>query len=133
LTLRTPELEAELQAGSFALEYVPGETNWLYIMDGQALVAAPNADKAITVSANQMLASGKGASALTPVALEVAAVRALHRNEPSQVAVETDPAFPAWLRDVIERQGIPSGLVLLILGLAAAAFVALRVRQALRK
>jgi hypothetical protein len=117
MIIRTSEIDVALQAGSFALEYMPGQTNWLYVMDGQAQVTALGAGKPVRVNANQMLASWKGTTNPTPVALNADVVRALHRNEPSQVAIETDSAITARLHDEIERRGISSTLVALVLGL----------------
>jgi hypothetical protein len=126
MIIRTSEIEVALGAGSFALEYVAGETNWLYVMDGQAQVTAFAAGKTVTVGVNQMLASGKGTTTPTPVALDADTVRALHRNEPSQVAIETDSAITARLHDEIERRGVSSTLVALVLGLGVALLVGMR-------
>jgi hypothetical protein len=123
MTIHTPEINVAMQAGSFALEYVAGETNWLYVMDGQAQVTAFGADKTVMVSANQMLASGKETTNATPIALDADVVRALHSNEPSQVYGETDTAIIARVHDEIERRGISSTFVALGLGLAVAAFL----------
>ncbi|MBI5029401.1 MAG: hypothetical protein HZB51_02650 [Chloroflexi bacterium] len=105
LAIHTPELDIALQTGSFALEFLPGETNWFYLIDGQALVN--NGNKTFTMNSGQMLAFGKGVTTLSAVALDDTVVRALHRDEKSQIPVETDTALAARLHDEIERLGIP--------------------------
>lgn len=105
--IHTPELDIAMQTGTFALEFLPGETNWFYLIDGQAQVNVLNDGKTIMMNANQMLASGKGVSIPSSIALDDAAIRALHSNEPSQVPVETDPTITARLHDEIEQRGIP--------------------------
>jgi hypothetical protein len=108
-TIHTPDLDVTLQSGAFALEYLPGETNGLYVREGQALVATGGQDM-LTLDAGQMVIFGKGVTALVPVALDDAVVRALHLGEKSQVSIETDASFIARLTDAIEGLGVASFL-----------------------
>lgn len=126
LVITTPDLSFALQSGSFALEYLPGENSWLYVFDGQVLVT-DTLNVQTVVNAGQMLRYGKGATQPVPVAMDNAVVWALHAGEPSPSALETDPAIPARLRDVVERVGIPSTLaaaaVVILLGASGALVV----------
>ncbi len=107
--LNTPDLDIALQSGSFALEYLPGETNRFYLAMGQAQVAVSNRDEPITLNAGQMLAFGKGVTRPVPVQLDSAAVQALYAGEAIPVRVESDPAFPSRVRDAVEQLGISFG------------------------
>jgi hypothetical protein len=122
-TIRTPELEIALQGGAFALEYVVGETNWFYLMEGQAQINELDHNKTLVLSAGQMLASGKGVAAPAPVPLDESVVRAIHVGEKAQVSIETDSEMTARLHDEIERRGIPVGWVMAISGLTIALLV----------
>jgi hypothetical protein len=105
--INTPELDIAVENGSFALEYFPGESSWLYVSEGSAQVTTSAADGTIRVSAGQMLAFGPNAAHPSPVVLDDAAVRVLHSGEAVPVQVEADPGFPARLRDAVEQQGVP--------------------------
>ncbi len=122
LAISTRDLDITLSGGSFALSYLPGETNWLYVLQGQA-----TAGKA-TVDAGHMLAFGKDVSEPAPVPLEDATVWALHRGEAVPVYVASDAASASRLRDAIERLGVPITWALFATGLAFAVII-LRVRR----
>jgi hypothetical protein len=115
--INTPDVDIAVESGSFALEYFPGESSWLYVSEGSAQVTSSAPDGAIRISAGQMLAFGPGAPQPSPVALDDAAVRVLHTGGAVPVQVEADPAFPAWLRDVVEQQGIPFAQATILAGL----------------
>ncbi len=108
LSINTPDLDIELHASSFALEYLPGETSWLYMAEGQAQVTVAATDEALTVGAGQMLAFGKGVTHPLAVSLDDAVVRALHIAERAPVLVEPDPAPLSRVRDELEQLGIPA-------------------------
>ncbi len=106
--ISTPELEITLQKSTFALEYLPGATAWLYVREGEAQVTLSDNDETITLGARQMLAFGKDVKRPSAVALDDTVVRALHFDEASPVLFETEPSVPARLRDELENLGISS-------------------------
>ncbi len=107
--ISTSELEITLQAGAFALEYLSGETAWLYVREGEAQVVVD--DETTALRAGQMLAFGKDVTRPSAVALDDAIVRVLHAGETSPVSIETDSAVTARLRDSIEGLGISAAQV----------------------
>ncbi len=105
--INTPELDIAVESGSFALEYFPGESGWLYVAEGGAQVMSSATDGTIRMSAGQMITFGRDAPHPSPVALDDATVRALFAGEAIPVQVEADPAFLSRIRDAVEQQGIP--------------------------
>ncbi len=120
-TLSTAEIDIALNGGRFALETLPEQSSWFYILEGQAEVNTY--DGKIALSAGQMLAFGKGVTHPSPVALDGAAVRALHMDEIAPVRIKTNDAFPARLQDELARWGfsvlqvlVGGAVVLVVLG-----------------
>jgi hypothetical protein len=121
LTIRTPEVTIGLKESTiFAVERVPGEPGWLYLMGGQALATLVEGGEAVTVEAGEMLAFGEGVTRLVAVPLDAAAVRVLHTGESSPIAFEGEPALAARLRDALAQLGIDAAQALTLATYSAA-------------
>lgn len=117
LIITTPDLEIELQSGSFALEYLPESTSWFYVREGQMSATVAATGQTIALGADQMLSFGKDAARPAAVDLNDAAVWTLHSGETIPVRIESDPALPSRVRDELQRWGISSVLATSILAL----------------
>ncbi len=137
LTIGTPEATVTVQGGRFALEYLPGESAWLYVFAGAAVISA-RGEPDVAVQAGEMCAfAGKEIAAPRPVPFDEAAARSLRAL---QVMPAGFVAEPGWQPRTLERLaaiGIPDvglpqmalGSLLVLGGLAAMAFILARVRR----
>jgi hypothetical protein len=119
LTIATAEAEITLQDGEFALEYLAGQTPWLYVMDGHALVRWNNAAEPVTVRGGEMLALTRD---LRPVPLltDPTLATALHTVTEPPVPLTWEPSFGAQLRDRLAQRGISTAQAVTFVTAAAA-------------
>ena len=110
--ISTRDADVTLSGGSFALEYMPGEIGWLYVLKGSAQMAPGGAGQPLVVNAGQMVAFGQQAPQPSPVSIDDATIWALYEGRPVPVSAPLDSSLLAQVRDGIEGLGIPSTLAI---------------------
>ena len=106
LTIDTPESRITVQGGSFALEYLPGESAWLYVLSGEAAVSA-RGEPDIAVRSGEMCAfAGKGIARPLPVPFDEVALRLLQTQRPLPVQFETEPGIWPRIQELLAGIGM---------------------------
>jgi hypothetical protein len=132
LIIATAEAEITLQDGEFALEYLSGQTPWLYVMDGHALVRWNDKAEPVTVQGGEMLALTHD---LRPVPLltDPTVASALHPVTELPVPLAWEPTLGAQLRDRLAQKGISTAQVVTLgAGVAALSLLVLSSALAVR-
>jgi hypothetical protein len=104
-TINVANAEISLTQGRFAVESVPDNAPWLYVMDGQATVRAKRTDESITVRAGEMVAFTNQAH-WSAVSIDPVVIAALEPTIASPVAPVWEPTPGAQLRDRLAQMGI---------------------------
>lgn len=94
-----------IDGGRFALAYQPGEMGWLYLFEGEALVAAAGAGGEVVVGAGQSV-NLLNAEGLSAVGYEAAAVSALGLDEATPLPPVWEPTLGARVQTALARAGI---------------------------
>jgi hypothetical protein len=103
-TVDTPSAEVTVSQGRFAIEQTPGQSGWLYVMDGDASVSRGSPQTIVTVSANQMIALG--APSLAAVPLDPNVFAAFHPVAPPQIEPIWEASLSARLSAGLAQTGI---------------------------
>jgi hypothetical protein len=119
LTIAAAEAEITLQDGEFALEVLSGQTPWLYVMHGHALVRWNNEAEPVPVQGGEMLALTQD---LRPVPLlaDPTLATALHPVTEPPIPFTWEPTFGAQLRDRLAQRGISTAQAVTVVAGAAA-------------
>jgi hypothetical protein len=104
LTIRISNAEIVLPRGRFAIEFVPENTGWLYVIDGQANVSATTGESFI-VRGGEMLAMSKQ-SGWMPVPIDASVLARLRPATPSPIAPIWELSLSAQVRDRLAQTGI---------------------------
>lgn len=105
LTITAAGSEIKLLEATFALEYLPGEVTWLYMISGQASVISDSTTNPVVVTGGQML-SLAGSSHPAPVPLDPTAVRALHFMTETPIVAVWEPNLATRLQNGLAQIGV---------------------------
>jgi hypothetical protein len=122
LVLRVDGAQIEIAQGQFALERIPGQTTWFYLIDGKARVTR---NRSVLVQANQMLAIND--ETIEPVAFDAVVLEVLHVSDSLSLEPVWEPTLSARVQNELARAGIGavqtftfvtySAVIVLLLGL----------------
>lgn len=123
LVLRIGGVQIEIVQGQFALEHIPGQSTWFYLIDGKARVTQGN--RSMVVQANQMLALSNEMN--SPIDLDTVVIEAMHTSEGLMLDPVWEPTLSARVQNDMARAGIGavqtftfitySAVIILLLGL----------------
>jgi hypothetical protein len=105
LSIRWDDIHIRIPAGRFALERLPGQGAWLYMLDGEANIQRVDGSQAATVLAGEMVYLQTGL-ALKPVPYDPVVFVALHADEHISLAETWQPSPEALFRDRLAQVGI---------------------------
>jgi hypothetical protein len=109
--ISTAGLVISLSDGRFALEQLPGESAWLYLLDGEAAVYRSEASDQVTrLAAGTMLALPETGT-LIAVPLDSAVIGALSPAAGAAPALVWEPTPAAQVRDRLALVGITTAQV----------------------
>jgi hypothetical protein len=103
ISLETGEIEIE--SGRFALEHVPGQEAWFYLIEGQAKLRGKGDSEPVMVSGGQMVVLSDE-NRLIPVPYDPVVVVALHPERELPIALTWQPSLRAQIRDRLAQIGI---------------------------
>jgi hypothetical protein len=110
--ITTAGLVISLPGGRFALEQLPGESAWLYVLEGEAEVYRTDSPEPVTrLSAGSMLALPE-TGALVAVPLDPAVIAVLSPAASAAPVPVWEPALAAQFRDRLALVGITTAQVL---------------------
>lgn len=128
-------VQIQLQQGRFGLEYLPGESAWFFLFEGQAEITKSGEADPLRLQGGQMVNLAEN-GALLPAPydpLVVSALRDVHRRE---LTPAWEPTITARLRDGFARLGIGMAQIMtflaylsILLALAAIPLLALYRRR----
>jgi DNA-binding beta-propeller fold protein YncE len=111
VTIQSAGVSITLYGGRFAVENLPGQTAWLYVIAGEAEVAGLDQPGPITwVPAGSMLALNLGG--LAPIPMEAGLLAALRPDGPAPVSAVWEPSVAARARDALARMGINTAQII---------------------
>ncbi len=137
LTVITSDAALSISGGAFAIEYLPGESAWLYLVAGEASIGSASGGD-VNVKAGEMCAfAGRGIARPLPVPLDGAAIRMMGAQRALPVLYEPQPGVWPRVQELAASVGVmdfsplAAILSLLTFGLCAtgAVVVARRRRQ----
>ncbi len=104
INLRAGEFSIDLKQGRFALEYLPNESAWFFMFEGEALVASAGGAP-VQVFGGQMinLTVGDGFLPVQYDSQVVAVLRGLHQRS---LPLSWEPTMVARMRDAASRLGV---------------------------
>lgn len=105
LVIQLGEMLIAIPGGQFALERLPSQSGWLYIIDGQASIQRAGTDKSIPVKAGDMVYLDQD-QASHPVPYDPVVVGALRLNGEVPIQPAWQPSLGAQIRDRLARFGI---------------------------
>ncbi|HKZ83675.1 MAG TPA: carboxypeptidase regulatory-like domain-containing protein [Anaerolineae bacterium] len=101
-----------LEKGKFALENVPGQTAWLYMLDGKAEVhSVGNPEQSTPVLADTMVALSSSAH-MTPIPIEPVVVGALRPRARPPISPVWESSPDAQARDRLTQTGINAAQII---------------------
>ena len=103
--IQLEDMQISLPAGQFALERLPGQPAWLYLISGQASIQQSGAALSIPVKAGQMVLLNPGQLPV-PVPYDPVVSGALHAANLAPLSPVWQPSLSAQLRDRLARIGI---------------------------
>jgi hypothetical protein len=105
LLIGTPETEIELSKGKFALERLPNQMAWLYLIDGQAEVSSKKTGESLVVDSGKMVALSEDYP-LSAITYEPALVTALHPATEGSLSPIWQPTLEDRIRNGLAFAGI---------------------------
>lgn len=113
LTIQTGTTVISLNQARFALEVLPNQREWLFIMEGQATLYAPNKPDTITMTAGEMINLADGRMRW-PAAYDPAVLAALRQEPGSPIAPVWKPTLTDRVRALVTRIGVGSAQIITI-------------------
>ncbi len=113
LTIQTGKAVISLDQAQFALEVLPNQREWLFIIEGQATLYAPNKPDTITMQAGEMINLADSLMR-RPVAYEPAVLAALRQETGSPIVPVLKPTLTDRARSLVARIGVGSAQVITI-------------------
>ncbi len=110
LDLKFEDMQITIPDGKFALERLPAQSGWLYVMEGQANIQRESTGGSIMVQAGEMVYLSQD-QAPQPVPYDPVVVRALRSNVGMPVDAVWQPTLSAQVRDRLAGIGIGSAQV----------------------
>ena len=95
LIIKSGEFRISISDGSFALERIPAQSGWLYLLGGSADIISEADDKSIMLQSGEMVRLNIG-QAPQPVKQDQMVVSAIHSNN-------ENPITPVWQPDLLTR------------------------------
>lgn len=105
ITLRAGEYTIDLQEGRFALEYLPNESAWFMLFEGQAQIGHADGRASVQVSGGQMI-NLQMEEAFVPVAYDWPILAVLRGQHQRDFPPTWEPTVSARFRDAAARLGV---------------------------
>ena len=93
--------------GRFAFENLPNRNNWLYLMEGSAIVYPTNGMPSVTVNAGEMITLIKNKMPI-PIPMDQVVITTLDTDTNGSVQPVWEPTLSARIRDSLATVGVNS-------------------------
>jgi hypothetical protein len=132
LRITAAGIEIELFEAKFALEYLPGEATWLYLISGQASVLSDMSRQPVVMSGGQLL-SLASSDLPNPVPFDPVTMQAFHSMTESPVTAVWEPSLKAQIQNRLTQLGVNTAQIItfvtylaVLLSLVGLPFVAVK-------
>lgn len=109
-TFQIESAKVTLNAGRFAVEYLPGQLAWFYLLDGSATIDDEDLGQPVVVTKSQMV-NLLNEGGLEAVPLDPVVMAALEPSRRGDVPLVWQPGLNAQIRDRIARLGVGAAQV----------------------
>jgi len=103
--IQVGSVEIGLLSGIFALEDVPGQATWFYLLDGSGTITLDGGTNILPIQAGQMIVLGEDSQA-SVIPYNPVVVRALHSNDRVPVSTTFQPTLMAQIANRLALIGI---------------------------